>query len=122
MYWGLRSLVSAVAASLWCAGAFAAACPVAGSDCAIAATTGYQPYPAELVNYFDAAAQNTLRGNGPTIGPISKGYPNWTEMYDWICREGQRPDVVAQLIEAAMQEVSDGMLNSVLNDERIETI
>ncbi len=33
-----------------------------------------------------------------------KGYSNWKEYYDWIAREGQKPEVVAQLIESAMEE------------------
>lgn len=33
-----------------------------------------------------------------------KGYPSWREMYDWVCRDGQLPAVVGQLIEAAMAE------------------
>lgn len=33
-----------------------------------------------------------------------KGYPGWREMYDWVCRDGQIPAVVGQLIEAAMTE------------------
>lgn len=44
-----------------------------------------------------------------------KGYPNWDVMYCWICRNGERPDVVAQQIEALMTEVAHkytmGMIN-----------
>jgi hypothetical protein len=31
-----------------------------------------------------------------------KGYPSWEEMFNWICRENERPEVVGQLIESAM--------------------
>jgi hypothetical protein len=41
-----------------------------------------------------------------------KGYPNWKEFFDWTCRNGQFPVVVAQLIEAAMQEVCDRLVSS----------
>lgn len=33
-----------------------------------------------------------------------KGYANWTEYFDWVCREGQNPEVVGQLIESATAE------------------
>lgn len=40
-----------------------------------------------------------------------KGYPSWREMYNWVCREGQIPAVVGQLIEAAMTEAITLILN-----------
>lgn len=36
-----------------------------------------------------------------------RGYRSWLEMYDWYCREDERPEVVGQLIEAAMDDVLD---------------
>ncbi len=36
-----------------------------------------------------------------------KGYPNWDVMYCWISRKGEFPEVVAQQVEAFMQEASD---------------
>lgn len=33
------------------------------------------------------------------------GYPNWNEFFNWVAREGEKPDVVAQQIESAMQDV-----------------
>ena len=33
-----------------------------------------------------------------------KGYPSWVDYYNWIAREGERSDVVAQLIEGAITE------------------
>lgn len=35
----------------------------------------------------------------------SMGYPNWTEFFNWIARDGETPVVVAQQIESAMEEV-----------------
>lgn len=35
---------------------------------------------------------------------IEKGYPSWDDYFDWICRPGERPEVVGQLIEAATIE------------------
>lgn len=34
-----------------------------------------------------------------------KGYSNWNEFYNWVAREGERSEVVAQQIESAMEEV-----------------
>jgi hypothetical protein len=36
-----------------------------------------------------------------------QGYPSWRELYDWVCRDGQYPAVVGQLIEAAMTEAHE---------------
>jgi hypothetical protein len=35
----------------------------------------------------------------------SVGYADWTTYYNWIARDEERPDVVAQLIETAMEKV-----------------
>jgi hypothetical protein len=46
---------------------------------------------------------------------IEKGYPSWDEMYNWISREGQRPEIVAQLIEAAVQDYVKAHCELLLN-------
>lgn len=33
-----------------------------------------------------------------------KGYDSWDGMFDFICREGERPEVSAQLIQGATKE------------------
>lgn len=51
------------------------------------------------------------------------GYPDWKEMYNWICREGQFPSVVGQLIEGAMIKVAikaAQSLNQSKGDEGIQ--
>jgi len=35
---------------------------------------------------------------------IEKGYNSWNELYDWTCREGERPEVVGQLIESYVEQ------------------
>lgn len=35
---------------------------------------------------------------------IEKGYASWDDLYDFTCREGQRPDVVGQLIESYVEQ------------------
>lgn len=34
-----------------------------------------------------------------------KGYPNWKDFYNWVSGEREKPEVVAQQIESAMEEV-----------------
>lgn len=41
------------------------------------------------------------------------GYPNWKEMYDFTARDGQYPSVVAQLIEGAMVQVAELIINDL---------
>jgi hypothetical protein len=41
---------------------------------------------------------------------VEKGYPSWDEMYDWISRPGQKPEVVAQLIESATIEYAKELI------------
>lgn len=45
---------------------------------------------------------------------VLKGYPNWDEYYDWISRDGERPDVVALQIEGAMEEVMELIVSDLL--------
>lgn len=51
-----------------------------------------------------------IEGNGSMIDSCKntiaqrKGYANWTEYFDWVCREGQKPEVVGQLVEIATAE------------------
>ena len=45
---------------------------------------------------------------------ISKGYPSWDAMYDWTSREGERPEVVAQLTEAHTFGVVEYACNNLL--------
>lgn len=33
------------------------------------------------------------------------GYPSWDEFFNWIARADEKPSVIAQQIEAAMQKV-----------------
>lgn len=38
------------------------------------------------------------------------GFPSWEDFYNWTAREGERPDVVAQIIESVMTEVCKRLL------------
>ena len=41
----------------------------------------------------------------------NKGYPSWDKMYNWIAREGEKPSVVAQLVESF---TSDYYLSAIM--------
>lgn len=41
---------------------------------------------------------------------IENGFPSWEEFYNWTAREGERPDVVAQIIESVMTEACKRLL------------
>ena len=58
---------------------------------------GFRPDPLKNISMNLLQAKNKVA--------INKGYASWSEMYDWIARDGQLPTVVAQLIESAMEEV-----------------
>lgn len=47
---------------------------------------------------------------------IEKGYPSWDDMFDWICRPSERPEVVGQLIEAATKEYCRRLIEQVEDD------
>jgi hypothetical protein len=38
------------------------------------------------------------------------GYPNWNEYFNWVARNDEKPSVIAQQIESAMQKVSDKLV------------
>jgi hypothetical protein len=46
---------------------------------------------------------------------IEYGYLNWESFYNWIAREGEKPEVVAQQIESAMEDVIKLMYSVKIN-------
>jgi len=48
-----------------------------------------------------------------------RGYPSWETMFDWISRDGEKPVVVAQLIESACIDVCIETVRSMIHDKDV---
>lgn len=60
------------------------------------------------INYLQMEAKRrsvATFNDSKEIVAIEMGYSSWDEFFEWVARDGEKPVVVAQMIESAMERI-----------------